>query len=63
MTTTTLTRRLAGFFLSLTRPGRKAPPRLENLHLSAHELADLNLPPDIRARLETLRFQNLRDLR
>ncbi len=61
--TTTLTRRLAGYFLSLASQGRKAPPRLESLNLSAHELADLNLPPDIRTRLDILRLQNLGDMR
>ncbi len=61
--TTTLTRRLTGLFLSLTQHRRNATPRLEALHLSAHDLADLNLPPDYRARLDALRLASLGDSR
>ncbi len=60
--TTTLTTRLASLFTSLSRR-RAATPRLESLHLSAHDLADLNLPPAYRAKLDALRLASLGDSR
>ena len=60
---TTLTHRLTGLFHALIRHRRSAPPRIEDLHLNTHELADLNLPPEYRARLDALRLQNLGDSR
>ena len=45
---------LSGFFGSLLRfahRARGAPPNLDYTRLSDHDLADLNLPPDLRARL------------
>lgn len=57
----TLTTRLFRLF-SLTRSHsrRKAIPRLDTLRLSNHDLADLNLPPYYRDRLDLSR--NGRDL-
>ncbi len=49
----TLTHRLFRLF-SLARGSsrRVRVPRLENLNLSSHDLADLNLPPYYRASLD-----------
>jgi hypothetical protein len=61
--TTTLTRRLTGLFLSLRRHRRADAPRLEALNLNGHDLADLNLPPEYRARLDILRLAQLGNAR
>ena len=50
----TLTTRLSRLF-SLVQTGSAAgrsTPRLDALHLSNHDLADLNLPPSYKARLD-----------
>lgn len=60
----TLTSRLSRLF-SLVQNGsassRAAIPRLERLHLSNHDLADLNLPPSYRSRLDIDRALQVRD--
>ena len=38
---------------------RAATPRLDVLNLSSHDLADLNLPPSYRSRLEVERGFNV----
>ena len=60
--TTTLTTRLASLFTSLSRRRHAAVPQLESLNLSEHDLADLNLPPSIRARFSTRHITSYRDL-
>lgn len=50
----TLTTRFSRLF-SLVQTGSasgRAVPRLDSLRLSNHDLADLNLPPQYRARLD-----------
>ena len=45
---------LSGFFGSLLRFGnraRRATPNFDYARLSDHDLADFNLPPDLRARI------------
>jgi hypothetical protein len=48
----TLTTRLFRLFSLGSAPGRARAPRLNSLRLSNHDLADLNLPPYYRARLD-----------
>jgi hypothetical protein len=60
--TTTLATRLASLFTSLSWRRRAAAPRLDSLNLSEHDLADLNLPPSVRARLSTRHFTSFGDL-
>jgi hypothetical protein len=58
----TLTDRLFQLFALAHRGSHRARvPRLENLNLSNHDLADLNLPPYYRARLDADRALMLPD--
>lgn len=51
MTLTTRLFRLFSMVQSRSAAGRTTP-RLDALHLSSHDLADLNLPPAYRARFD-----------
>jgi hypothetical protein len=58
----TLTTRLFRLFsLAHGRSGRARVPRLDSLRLNNHDLADLNLPPYYRARLDADRALMLPD--
>jgi hypothetical protein len=58
----TLTHRLFRLFsLAHGRSRHARAPRLESLHLSNHDLADLNLPPYYRASLDADRALALPD--
>jgi hypothetical protein len=58
----TLTNRLFRLFALAHGNSRRARvPRLENLNLSKHDLADLNLPPYYRARFDADRALMLPD--
>ena len=52
MTMTTHLSRLFSLVQGRGQSGRARFPRLESLNLSNHDLADLNLPPSYRARLD-----------
>lgn len=52
MTMTTHLSRLFSLVWGRSRSDRARFPRLESLNLSQHDLADLNLPPSYRARLD-----------
>lgn len=52
MTLTTRLFRLFSLARSRSVSGRARVPRLDSLHLSNHDLADLNLPPSYRSRFE-----------
>lgn len=52
MTLTSRFFRLFSLGQSRSALGRTAVPRLDALHLSSHDLADLNLPPAYRSRLD-----------
>lgn len=59
----TLASRLSRLF-SLVQNGsasRRAIPRLDTLKLSNHDLADLNLPPYYRSRLDLDRTDGIND--
>ncbi|QIG48499.1 hypothetical protein G5V57_12645 [Nordella sp. HKS 07] len=58
----TLTTRLFRLFsLTGSASGRTAVPRLDTLRLSNHDLADLNLPPYYRTKLDLDRAYGLND--
>lgn len=48
----TLTTRLFRLFSQANGRSHRAVPRLDSLRLSAHDLADLNLPPAYLSRLD-----------
>ena len=52
MTMTTHLSRLFSLVWGRRRSHRTRFPRLESLNLSQHDLADINLPPSYRARLD-----------
>jgi hypothetical protein len=55
MTLTTRLFRLFSLARSRSASGRSRVPRLDSLHLSNHDLADLNLPSSYRTRFEAER--------
>jgi hypothetical protein len=59
MTLTTHLSRLFSLVWGRSRSGRAKFPRLESLNLSEHDLADLNLPPNYRARLDADRAASM----
>ena len=59
MTLTTRLSQLFSLLQSRSGSGRAAIPRLDVLNLSNHDLADLNLPPSYRSRLEVERGFNV----
>lgn len=59
MTLTTRLFRLFSLARSRSASGRARVPRLDSLHLSTHDLADLNLPSSYQARFETERSFNI----
>lgn len=52
MTLSTRLFRLFSLVQNRSASGRAAIPRLDTLNLSHHDLADLNLPPSYRTRLD-----------
>lgn len=61
MTLATRFSRLFSLVQTGSAPGRAAIPRLDTLHLSNHDLADLNLPPSYRTRLDLNRTYGIND--
>ena len=61
MTLATRLSRLFSMMQSRSASGRAAIPRLNALHLSNHDLADLNLPPYYRSRFDFDRTGRLTD--
>ena len=59
MTLTTRLSQLFSMVQSRSTSGRAAIPRLDVLNLSNHDLADLNLPPYYRSRLDVDRGFNI----
>jgi hypothetical protein len=54
----TLATRLFRMFSQVNGRSHRAVPRLDSLRLSAHDLADLNLPPAYLNRLDLDRVRN-----
>lgn len=61
MTITTRLSQLFSMVQSRSASGRAAIPRLDVLNLSNHDLADLNLPPYYRSRLDVDRSFHILD--
>lgn len=61
MTLATRLSRLFSLVQTGSAPGRAAIPRLDTLRLSNHDLADLNLPPTYRAKLDLDRTLGISD--
>ena len=61
MTLTTRLSQLFSMMQSRSASGRAAIPRLDALNLSNHDLADLNLPPHYRSRLNLDRAARITD--